>query len=304
MPPEYSAHGLLWWRAQLARFLFRPLPRLLALGWRGVGEWAAREVKDKVKWAGKWGWGGIPIESEQAGDKEVHPVVGGGECYVGVHVRRGDKVSEVMLAPIESFAAAAAAISATLSSNPSSYSPSSSFSGTGNMGERRSERVRGLGCGGGVEVMVVSDEPDASITVDRLIRNWEKQGETRDTETYARSNRTSPSATNLSDGDGSFGRGNGGEGIEGGGVPKSRSGHLVRDFEGVDIASMTARAVLDLWALSRAKAQVLTFSSNYGRLAYELYVAYWDNVGGEEEGDEELCARPVVSLDVLWHDPH
>jgi hypothetical protein len=284
-----------------------------------MGEGAARDLKDEAKRVGKWGQerGDIRIESEQAGGKEILNVAGGaggGECYVGVHVRRGDKVSEVMLVPIESFAAAAAAITATLSSNPSPHFSSSSFSGTGNIGEGSGERVRGcLGGGGKVEVMVVSDEQDASDTVDRLIHSWEKQGETRDTLTYAHTNRTSPGDTNLSE-NGSAGRGSGGEGIEG--VPKSRSGHLVRDFEGVDIASMTARAVLDLWALSRANAQVLTLSSNYGRLAYELYIAYWDNhrsateqggggwhVRGEEEG-ELHCARPVVSLDVLWHDPH
>ena len=65
------------------------------------------------------------------------------EPYVGVHVRRGDKVSEVTLAPIEAFAAAAHAIASW---------------------RRRSQKENGGDC-----VIVVSDKTLASETVMRCV---------------------------------------------------------------------------------------------------------------------------------------
>ena len=64
-------------------------------------------------------------------------------------------------------------------------------------------------------------------------------------------------------------------------------------------------------AWTRRYKQVLTLYSNYGRLAYELYLASWP--GGlpprqagitAPAGEEGECAWPAVSLDVVWHDPH
>jgi hypothetical protein len=172
-----------------------------------------------------------------------------------------------------------------------------------------------------VGVRVVSDDPGASDTVKSLIRKRQAMQQVQQ-------------AAQGVGGDGGGG-GGGGAGVEPAApaaagsarqqpqLPSSRSAHLVRDFEGVDIGWLTASAILDLWALSRANAQILTLSSNYARLAYELYIAYWDNPreysrvanskqhGGRRAArrggnvdEEQLCAWPVVSLDVLWHDPH
>ena len=209
VPQVLSVHGLLWWRAQLAHFLYRPLPDLLGGGGGGGGAHAPDA-----------GVGGLDGEGIVERERD--------EPYVGVHVRRGDKVSEVALAPIEAFAAAAHAIA--------SY---------GREGPVSQEGTRGQ-----MEVMVVSDETLASETVVRLIQTWQSQQTTHGHLDEPRS--TSRAVAG---------------GVGGGvptGVPKSRSGHLVRDFDGVDIVTMTAQAIRDLWALSRARAQVLTLSSNYG----------------------------------------
>jgi hypothetical protein len=218
VPQVLSVHGLLWWRAQLAHFLYRPLPDLLG---GGGGEGGARAP----------GAGAGVVDGEGIVERERD------EPYVGVHVRRGDKVSEVALAPIEAFAAAAHAIA--------SYGGGRGGGGGGGEGPISHEGTRGQ-----MEVMVVSDETLASETVMRLIQTWQSQQKPH-------GHLDEPRSTS---------RGVAG-GVGGGvptGVPKSRSGHLVRDFDGVDIVTMTAQAIRDLWALSRARAQVVTLSSNYG----------------------------------------
>ena len=217
VPQVLSVHGLLWWRAQLAHFLYRPLPDLLG----GGGGGGAR--------APGAGVGGVEGEG-------IVGVVERDEPYVGVHVRRGDKVSEVALAPIEAFAAAAHAIA--------SYG-----GGEGPISQQ--------GRRGQMEVIVVSDETLASETVMRLIQTWQLQQTPNGHLDEPRSS---------SKGVAGVVGGGGGEVVEGvpKGVPKSRSGHLVRDFDGVDIVTMTAQAIRDLWALSRARSQVVTLSSNYG----------------------------------------
>mmetsp|Transcript_68623 Transcript_68623/g.183144 ORF Transcript_68623/g.183144 Transcript_68623/m.183144 type:complete len:347 (+) Transcript_68623:55-1095(+) len=64
MPPKYRHRGLLWFRSQLARFLFRPNRRAMA---------HIAAVQAKIGWPGL---GAIPA----------------GEEVVGLHVRRGDKL--------------------------------------------------------------------------------------------------------------------------------------------------------------------------------------------------------------------
>lgn len=197
-------HGLLWWRAQLARFLFRPLPGLLALGLQGT-------------------WGGLRGHGTGGREEEASRH----SSYVGVHVRRGDKVSEVPLLPVESFAAAAAAISGSTSRDDA--------------GEWAGYGIA-LGVGGGrgdvahLPTWVVSDDAPAARTVTALIQGLQGSSGTQ----APRNASASPLAASHD-----------AQGADNGefmtSVPQSRSGHLVRDFDGVDIASMTASAVLDLW---------------------------------------------------------
>ena len=146
VPPEFRQHGLLWWRSQLAAMLFRPVPSLVAQR-QAVGEERSR----------------VTFLRERE--------------YVGVHVRRGDKVSEVPLEPVESFAEAAAAVAdvaaavqptARLAS--SRYAahddpPSSSGGHAGAQGGR----------GGKVPVVVVSDEEPVAGAVLALLHRLQTQ---------------------------------------------------------------------------------------------------------------------------------
>ena len=148
VPPEFRQHGLLWWRSQLAALLFRPVPSLVAQR-RAAGDDAGDFFATFLR------------------ERE----------YVGVHVRRGDKVSEVPLEPIESFAAAAAAVAdvaatvqptARLASSRYAADddpPSSSGGDAGTPGGR----------GGKVPVVVVSDEESVAGAVLALLHRLQTQ---------------------------------------------------------------------------------------------------------------------------------
>jgi len=213
VPPRYASRGLLWFRGQLARYLFKP----------------KRQILDGVDRRGVW-------------------------C--GVHLRRGDKNTEIQLNSVKAYADAVLALQHATDLDRSSQTASS---GVG------SERV----------VIIVSDEVGAPASlVKELASGGQLQRELVVQDVMGNA---------IADRDGADGW-----------LPRSRSGHLVRDFQDVDIANLTASSIRDLWALSKASHLVAAFSSNFARLAYEL-------AHGRQAG---VVPNPPVSLDVLWHDPH
>mmetsp|Transcript_10437 Transcript_10437/g.16313 ORF Transcript_10437/g.16313 Transcript_10437/m.16313 type:complete len:274 (-) Transcript_10437:1004-1825(-) len=196
VPEAYKSHGLLWFRAQLAAFLFRPRP-----------------------------------------DRVLEHVLPPG---IAVHLRRGDKSTEIALPKISDYINAVRIL--CLPDHP--------------------ENVR-------TNVVVVGDETESSTSL--------TQGLYELPCALNVSRTRKPSANSLPDAK----------------VPQSRSGHLAQDFQNLNMLQMTVEAVQDLWIMSKSDVMVSTMSSNYGRLAYELNYAF---KGG--------CPNPVISMDVLWHDPH
>ena len=201
MPPEYAEHGLLWWRSQLAHLLFRPLPALLA--------WQPREPE--VYWTGFRG------RADQPRDPASRM------RYVGVHVRRGDKASEVPLAPIESFLSAAAAVASSVVA-AGRYQDKMGQGDAVLMDKEGGEKDRLDTVG----VLVVSDDEAAAQTLNRLILDLKMREVTQ-------------SGIDGHEGSGSGQEGerplgvgqHGGQkvyvaGKRGSNMPKSRSGHLVR----------------------------------------------------------------------------